>query len=501
MYIDPMDKNSMGWNPMVGDKMKVAAVVPMVLQSLFGDQDAFFKNVQLAMCQHTVLLLKATRGDNCSLVDLARLIRNFSELKKEVEILRDMNVDHSFDDLIDYFDATVFHDDKTSAHAAELAVGLRQQLDNILAHDDIRRLLCPEANVLNLDEFLRDGGVLAVNTALGKLVNLSKAIGLFFILELQYATFRRPTTDPNTIPFYLYIDELPQYVNEDLLKLLDLGRGYRCAATLALQNVAQLAVGGHRETRDVFVNNCRNKIVFGGMEADDAKFWSAAFGEQEVIEKKEGVSQTPIYGMPKPDYRVTTNYDKQMKPVFSPTDLMYHVPFKHLVYKVYVEGTPQTPRMGVGDWLPKAAFRDRRVKAAVTKVETSEGKPPAAAVTIAPDPEPAPAAGSVPTAEVTKAPSAPGDTAPAGKAPSGIKGVKTFSGQIEARAVVKTTRQPLKPQTGTAQPAPTQPAPAQPPAPAPQAGQPAPRLSGIEAALNPSLKQAAPAKDTPAGNT
>ncbi|RKJ47311.1 type IV secretory system conjugative DNA transfer family protein, partial [Butyricicoccus sp. 1XD8-22] len=82
---------------------------------------------------------------------------------------------------------------------------------------------------IDIDKHFEEGGVLAVNTALGMLRKSGDAFGQFVIMHLQNGTFRRPGTERTRVPHFLIVDEYSRYINPDVEIFLSLAAEYRVA--------------------------------------------------------------------------------------------------------------------------------------------------------------------------------------------------------------------------------------------------------------------------------
>ncbi|HHV79253.1 MAG TPA: hypothetical protein GXX40_06540 [Firmicutes bacterium] len=76
----------------------------------------------------------------------------------------------------------------------QFLMALSLTLGDLTGNSTLRRVLCAKSDI-DLDSHLEQGGVLAVNTAMGPLGRLGHAFGQFFILHFQQAVFRRPSTE------------------------------------------------------------------------------------------------------------------------------------------------------------------------------------------------------------------------------------------------------------------------------------------------------------------
>ncbi|MGI9951274.1 type IV secretion system DNA-binding domain-containing protein [Moorellaceae bacterium AZ2] len=350
MFINPEDPCTPRFNPLEGDALTVAEIMRTVLQSLFGRQEAFFRQVQEVMARNTVLLLKAAYGDSVDIKMMTEILRNEDLLKACLEAVDREGGGPS--SLTQYFRQEVLG--KNKEEMFRHALGLRLQLEDITGNAFLNRVLVGKSDV-NLDRHLEGGGVLVVNTAMGRLGKLGDVFGQFIIMHFQSAVFRRPGNE-RTRPYHvLYVDEFPRYVNPDFERLLAIGRSFRCATVLALQTTAQLLLESKPAFRDIVLENCRNKIVLNLGSAEDAKRLAVEFGERRVIQKARTYKQEgPIAVHLYPD---SIREDEKYEPRFRYTDLMELKPF-HAVVRLVEKGQPLPPKLvklELSEWDKKKA--------------------------------------------------------------------------------------------------------------------------------------------------
>jgi type IV secretory pathway TraG/TraD family ATPase VirD4 len=245
-------------------------------------------------------------------------------------------------DLVQYFKNEVLgeHADKYS----QFAMGLRMQLEDLSGNKLLSRVLCGQSDI-DMDRHLSDGGVLLVNTAMGRLGKLGDTFGQFVVMHLQYAVFRRPGNEFTRIPHYLYIDEFPRYLNPYFNILLEIGRSYRCAVTVALQNTNQLDLDRAGDYRHTVLNGIRNIVVFGGLKADDAKRFEEEFGSVEVEERTASYDYRFLIPHLYPEnYRVQSKH----KPRFERVKIK-ELPQFHCIYRIVRDGQELPPGLG---WCP-----------------------------------------------------------------------------------------------------------------------------------------------------
>ena len=166
---------------------------------------------------------------------------------------------------------------------ADKIIGLRNQLTEMSKKMGLRRVLFHESD-FDLDDFLKNGGILLCNTAKDSLGAVSaKLLGQIYALAISSATMRRTPNVDAMVP--LYMDEFPDYVYAGFTDFAAQARKYNVPINIAAQSPAQLALKfGPDYLRAVF-SVMLTRATFGDMGAEDAKTLSALFGtHQETIE-------------------------------------------------------------------------------------------------------------------------------------------------------------------------------------------------------------------------
>lgn len=106
-------------------------------------------------------------------------------------------------------------------------------------------------------------------------------------------------------PFTLYIDEFQNYLTPDIARMLDMARQFGLRLHLAHQRPGQLLNQEDPKTRDIYsavMNNCRTKVVFGGLSPDELEPVAKALSMGALDPFKE---KTRIYT------KSVTGYEKQ----------------------------------------------------------------------------------------------------------------------------------------------------------------------------------------------
>ncbi|NDI36622.1 type IV secretory system conjugative DNA transfer family protein [Chengkuizengella sediminis] len=285
IYIDPLNPNTHRFNPLQGDPLTAAEVTRSVLKSLFGKQEAFFALVQETASRNTVLLLKILEqhgmlnntGNPLELMDVVRTLRSTDNIKKYVNQLKQLN-NPEYDDLIDFFQIEILGSLKDKYQ--QFAMGLRAQLEDIAGNTHLKHILSGKSDI-DLDQHLDQGGVFLINSEL-KLGAIGDSFGKFIVQHMMSAVFRRPGTEWNRTPHYFIMDEFPRYCDPDVERLLAIGRSFRCATTLALQDLAQLDKQ-YQGFSKIVLTNTRNRVIFGGLSADNAMLFAKEAGKSETF--------------------------------------------------------------------------------------------------------------------------------------------------------------------------------------------------------------------------
>lgn len=348
IHVDPLRPDSHKFNVMQGDMDIVAETTVTVLKGLFGKQEQFFALVQELSAKHVTKLLKTLAGDNFDIVDLVKTLRNENRMQERVAELRQKNPS---DELIEFFDNELLGDNKDRYR--QFVMGLRAQLENLISNKKLRNVLSGKSDI-NLDEHYEKGGILAVNTGLAELGASGDAFGQFIMMHCQRAVFRRGGTELTRIPHILIVDEASRYINAEVEVFLAIGAEYRVAGIYGLQSGGQLEVESGKidgkAMRNAFLASCRNRIYFGGLAAEDAKAMSTEIGTEKRLMRQNTYKNNVLLPNLFPDSYRDTEVEE---PIFSATDLRYHIPKFHFVYQFQQDGQPMPPRLAKGEFVPR----------------------------------------------------------------------------------------------------------------------------------------------------
>lgn len=347
-HIDPFKPDTAKFNPMEGETDAVAEATVVVLKGLFGKQDAFFATVQELSARNVTKLLKELQGDKLDITDVMNTLRDPEVLQRRVAELKARD---GQTDLVHFFESELLGSMREKYR--QFVIGLRAQLENIVSNKALRHIMTGKGDI-DIDKHFAEGGVLAVNTALGLLRKSGDAFGQFVIMHLQNGTFRRPGTERTRIPHFLIVDEYSRYINPDVEIFLSLAAEYRVAGIFATQSLGQLEIESGQISaqamKRAILTNCRNKIVFGGLSSEDAKQFAEEFGKDKVIMRQSTYKNRILIPRFFPDqYRDTEQEEYR----FDYTDIMDSLPRFHYIHKLMQDGKQQPPGLGMGKFVPR----------------------------------------------------------------------------------------------------------------------------------------------------
>lgn len=312
LSIDPASpETTLSINPFaIPDPAKVASIIADVLMAMYGSDskgssDPFFTQVTMDAFQNLSILLKEMypvmhNGEIASLEDMLELLYNFDAVEEMTEEMKKIpELAEKYKLLIRYFEKN-FYKPSLNINGYEIPgtkgsgrkdterylYGAITQLNNLIRNPGLKAALCGKKNIIDFDKALAEGSVITACSRKGDLgVIQAKAFGMFFILQFQDAVLRRKGNEESRTPHFLYIDEFPEYITKDMEVMFTLFRKYRCAVTVAIQNLSQLEKSGHSYYRQTVLANTKTQIVFGDTVPEDSAYWNKAFGMEKKVDK------------------------------------------------------------------------------------------------------------------------------------------------------------------------------------------------------------------------
>jgi len=383
VYLDPSNPNTPGFNAMVGPVSQTVETITYVLEAVAETKDEFFKQAARAVLKHYVYLLKLTRGDNCTLLDLDDLYqdpRKVMDLVEELETtippqdeIAKMNQDDRIhwiivEKIVRWFknegirvvrdrDGVVEkypigHEHEGKAKVEDMQFEFTRQTRNLLSditkNPYLARILYAE-NAVDLDRLFSKGGILLVNTEDGLLQKLSGVFGKLTLLCVQNAVFRRSGNEKTRPLVSFYADEFYDYMNEAFLSLTSKGRKYRFAPLVACQSLSQFGVRFGKDFTESMLGTIRNTIVYGGTSVYDTELLAKYMGKEEVEELQVRESFTPT-NMQSPNYTVSHTVSRSEKDIASSDSIMFQE-FRYSYIRLVDDKSPKRAIRAVGDFV------------------------------------------------------------------------------------------------------------------------------------------------------
>ena len=134
----------------------------------------------------------------------------------------------------------------------------------------IRNIVGQRDGTIDFRRAMEEGEIVLVNLAPSS--NLSpdnaRLLGTLIVNDLLVTALGRNPKEPR--PFYLYIDECYNYLNNDVESMLDQTRKFGLHLILSHQRLGQLREAGEGVYNAV-MTGAQTKVVFGGLTSTDAK--------------------------------------------------------------------------------------------------------------------------------------------------------------------------------------------------------------------------------------
>lgn len=381
-YFNPVlpDNKCPYFNPLMCTPEGEAEMVENVVtafQALDSTSSSYFRDQNEILLRYSIKAVKRIYGNDATFNDVIALMTNLQGKGKIMMTkLHQLGASDSlsgkeYAQIENYFNKDYFPGLEGQRGATKTytdSSAVRNQLQKLVANPYLNRVLNPPktselkpGEYLDFDRVLANGEVLCMCSAQGALRGMSQYLGYFLILTLQSSIFRRPGTEVTRRGCALYIDEFQTYANDSMENLLTQGRSYRVACIFATQNRALINSGGDKGRRflDNVTTNMRNIILFPGMSADDAKFYSQTFGSEKQV--KLSKSTTTRAYVPKfmgfDSARESISEREEDVPYFSESELVYQK-FGNVVVRLIDHNTLQRPVLTEVHFVDRSVDKD-----------------------------------------------------------------------------------------------------------------------------------------------
>lgn len=175
---------------------------------------------------------------------------------------------------------------------------LQRRLNDFVMNPTIRRVIRAGESGFDFRKAVNDGKIILVDIQKGEVGRtVSEAIGSIVITKIWAATQSRIAQAPeDRRPFYLFVDELQNFMGEDssLATMLSEAREYGLGCWFATQYLERLPT----ELEEAIGNNCRTKILFKPSQFESSSGFSRALSRPEKdtlssLDKYQAMIQWP----------------------------------------------------------------------------------------------------------------------------------------------------------------------------------------------------------------
>lgn len=186
--------------------------------------------------------------------------------------------------------------------------GLRNIMSKLMTDPRIRRVFNgKEDNLLDFEEALKRNEITVINTGIRIGADNSTGLGLFMLMMLKIATFRRPK---GTItPHFLYVDEASQYMHPVYEDMFALFRKYQVACILALQTLSQMDKTPTTRYLKGVLTGAGIHIVYGRVAPEEQKFYEEMGGKHYIEQMQQSTSENSEFD---PRYNITRSTRSSM---------------------------------------------------------------------------------------------------------------------------------------------------------------------------------------------
>lgn len=310
LYFNPTDPDCPRFNPLDDKESVVIENITTIFEMLTPDSMTYYKDLANNLLRNAIRVLKRMEAAYMNyetgvsqrparLLELNDILQNTNNRGRKTitEFLKIPAVTpeekKENEDIARYFIDNYYAD---RSIVWQNTSGVRTQVANLINNEYLKRVLNPEngKSDINFRDIVESGKRIFITTNQGALQNLNKYLGYFFMFTIQAAILGRSGNENTRIPCYLYLDEFQTYANKGLSTILQQGRSYRVSAILATQsrNAIKLDLGQSGEAfLSVVQTNARSQVLFPGLDPDDAKYYSVAFGEEKQKEIQKGITR------------------------------------------------------------------------------------------------------------------------------------------------------------------------------------------------------------------
>jgi hypothetical protein len=160
----------------------------------------------------------------------------------------------------------------------------------------LRNIIGQRERVLDVRQCMDQGEIVLVNLALkGKLSPANaRLLGMLLVNDFVGTAYGRDEATAKRRPFYLYIDECYDYLNEDTERMLDQTAKFGLHLILAHQRLGQLKTAGD-SIYNAVMTGAQTKVVFGLEHDEDAEAMAKQIFRTEFdLEQPKHILDKPV---------------------------------------------------------------------------------------------------------------------------------------------------------------------------------------------------------------
>ena len=371
--IDPSNSSSIGLNPFVYDDVnKITLTVSTVLKELYIHNytdksesiQTYREDSAMQAIENLTILLKVAypklhQGALPNLEDMLKLLSNFDLVEKFCKILEsDEELAEEYAVLLSYFRRNFYKEAKNRSETENNVSYLTTQLDSLLRLPGVKPIICNRTNNINFDNMLKDSDITFVCTRRGDLGATShRVFGLFYILSMQNAVLRRPGNESTRVPYFLYIDEFPEFLCRSTDTMFTMFRKYRVGNIIAIQSLSQLETNTSKTNyKNTIISNCPNKIFTGNGTPDELEWWQTEFGQRRAWKMRRNMD------MDKLEYSSTASEVKWDWEKYFSVGKLQTLALKYCAYTIRDDAGKPSVGQGVLNFLASKYKEEQNVK-------------------------------------------------------------------------------------------------------------------------------------------
>lgn len=257
---------------------------------LGADAEQYFKSRATQLLRVGIKALKLAKGNDCTYNDLDRLIQPLND-EYRAEILSELSDQLSQVSVLLEYTRNIAG--KMQEHTMKTFSNLYDYLTELTSNKYIQRIFCGPST-FNIDDVLRNGDVVLVNGAYGKLQTLTYTVGRLYINLLKASTFRRNLQE-KVRPHCVTVDEVQNFVDEEFSTFFEMAREFEVFLRVIHQGNAQLTDVSER-LGAMIKQNAVQKFILAGLDPEDAEYYADLIGEDYKIGQSSGTDEMSASG-------------------------------------------------------------------------------------------------------------------------------------------------------------------------------------------------------------